>query len=86
MPAATSAFATAWPAYATQARDSPPLAPPRPWRPPPDSSSGPAPARLLHPSLLIGQESGFSDSQRIPWQLRCAGVGRKGEGGPLLHP
>lgn len=70
MPAATAASAAAaelaWAGLA---------AAPRPSRPPPDrASAGPAPARLLLPSLLIGPESGLSESRRLAPALRL-GVG-----------
>lgn len=60
MPAAAAALATASPAWAGQARDSPPLAPP----------AGllllrPRPRRLLHPFLLIGSKS------RVYWSQQC---------------
>lgn len=95
MPAATFALATAWPAWAGQACSSPPLSPPAPSplapraprappRPPPAySSSGPAPARPLHPSLLTGLESGFSDSQRCARELRL-GMGVRWPCSPTL--
>lgn len=76
MPAATAAFANAWPARAGQARCSPPLAPPA--RLP--SLLRPRPRQLLHPFLLIGPELRSSNSRRRAWEIR-ARAGR-GCGGP----